>query len=167
MSEGHLEIKNDFGHKIILDKGGKTLTFSDAASGVDQLSMDVNNHTLTVDFDRIELKRRTTGQNITLYGASGKIVISDGDGDEIVFDKANNSLSIKAKKSITVTSPQLVVNCDSISLGNSAARHSLMDERFIDLFNKHTHEDINSKATTAPKTEASVIDHATQIVKGA
>ncbi len=168
MSDDRLKIKNDFGHEIILDKNGKTLIFTDAAQGIDQLSMDVNNHAMTVDFEKIELKIRATGQSITLYGASGKIVISDGDGDEIVIDKVNNSLAIKAKKSIAVTSPQLVVNCDSISLGNSATRHSLMDERFIDLFNGHKH-DISGNMTTAPREadKASVANHATQIVKSA
>ncbi len=166
MSENSLKIKNDFGHEIILDKTGKTLTFTDADAGVDQLSMDVNNHALTVNFEKIVLTARATGQSITLYSASGKIVISDGDGDGIVIDKANNSLTISAKKSITVTSPQLVVNCDSIELGNSATRYSLVDARFIDLFNGHKHV-ISGGTTAAPSDQASVENHATKIVKGA
>ncbi len=188
MSEKPLEIINQYGHKFILDKEAKTLTFSDAESGQDALTINAADHSITINFSDIRITGKDTGQSVTVNGSARTLSISSGSGDCITLDSVNNSLAVNVAKSmsitingqqavnvcnadgktaVTISAAQVTVNSDHIVLGGAPGVGLIM-ENFIELFNGHCHTDINGQLTEAPREadKASASLHATGKVKG-
>lgn len=188
MSEKPLEIINQYGHKFILDKNAKTLTFSDADTGSDEFTINAVDHSISIYFRDIRITGKDTGQSVIIDGGKRTITVSSGSGDSIILDSNNNSLAVNVRKSmaisvngqqamgvsvsgtktsIIVSAQELIVNSDTIVLGGASA-NGLLKENFIELFNGHRHKDTNGQLTEAPRIgdRASVADHATGKVKG-
>jgi len=179
MSEGHLEINNDFGQKIILDKANKSLTFSDAATGRDELTINAADHSLTVDFEKITLKASSATQDGNPKENTGVLTISIGDGDSITIHSSDNLVQISTEKTISVsmnglsvitinnnqvtisTSLGVTIDSPSIALGKGATP-SLVNEDFIGLFNEHVHA---QGGIAAPATQAVIGTHSTTLTK--
>jgi phage gp45-like len=90
----------------------------------------------------------------------GEVALYTDEGDKVHL-KRNNEIEIKAGTKCTVNSPL-------VELSDEAALRRLIDERFVTLFNMHTHPGVSSgsSSTGAPSTPLQLDDVSTSKVKG-
>jgi len=126
--------------------------------------------------------KNSTGHIVTLDDAAMTISIGDEQGDSIVFDAKNRTLtldvrqgvaitvaggtvSITAPAGVTIRSDALRLEGASVVLGDSSAVR-LVREELIDLYNSHRHLDASSVLTGQPTQQASKATCCTSRTKG-
>lgn len=109
-----------------------------------------------------------SGHEIILDDTAGKekIEIRDKAGNEIVVKSQDNSITIKCSGKVTIsTQEEVVIDSGAIKLGKSAEK-TLVNDAFIDLFNKHTHTGNKGVSTSSPEKPVEKKPNCTRITKG-
>ncbi|MBT0666003.1 hypothetical protein KI809_16955 [Geobacter pelophilus] len=141
--------------------------------------------------------RNSTGHIVTLDDSAMTIAIGDDQGDAIVFDARNRTLTVDVQQgvAITVTGGNVTINAphgvtiksdttriegDNITLQGknvtvtgdtvtlgAAAAAALVKESLIDIFNDHQHRDQYGVFTAKPNLTGTKGVHSTTKARGA